>query len=144
VLEYCGVSVGRGTDTPFEILGAPYIHDIKLAYELNKIGLKGVRFVPVRFTPKSSVFANQSCAGVGIVLTDRENCDVVDIGISIGKILHRWYPEQFNFKRANLLWINKDVYEAIRADKPLEEIKALYAKDVEDFAKRREPYLLYK
>jgi uncharacterized protein YbbC (DUF1343 family) len=144
VLEYCGVSVGRGTGTPFEVLGAPYIHDIKLSHELNKLGLKGVRFVPVRFTPESSVFANQSCAGVNILLTDREHCDVVDIGISIGKILHRWYPEQFNFKRANLLWINKDVYEAIRADKPLEEIKALYAKDLEDFAKRREPYLLYK
>ncbi len=144
VLEYCGVSVGRGTDTPFEIIGAPYIHDIKLAYELNKIGLKGVRFVPVRFTPQSSVFPKQSCAGVNIILTDREHCDVVDIGISIGKILHRWYPEQFNFKRANLLFINKDVYEAIRADKPLNEIKALYAKDVEDFAKRREPFLLYK
>lgn len=144
VLEYCGVSVGRGTGTPFEVLGAPYIHDIKLSHELNKLGLKGVRFVPVRFTPESSVFPKQSCAGVNIILTDREHCDVVDIGISIGKILHRWYPEQFNFKRANLLFINKDVFEAIKADKPLDEIKKLYAKDVEDFAKRREPYLLYK
>jgi len=111
---------------------------------LNKLGLKGVRFVPVRFTPDDSVFKNQSCAGVNILLIDREHCDVVDIGISIGKILHRWYPEQFNFKRANLLWINKDVYEAIKADKPLDEIKKLYAKDLEDFAKRREQYLIYK
>lgn len=144
VLETTSVSVGRGTDTPFEILGAPYIHDLRLAYELNKIGLKGVRFVPIRFTPNDSVFKNQSCAGVNIILTDRDHCDVVDIGLSIAKILHRWYPEQFGLKKMDRLLINKQVLAAIKEDKPLDEIKKLYAKDLEDFAKRREPFLLYK
>ena len=144
VLETTSVSVGRGTDTPFEVLGAPYIHDLKLAYELNKVGLKGVRFVPIRFTPKDSVFKNQSCAGVNIILTDREHCKVVDVGISIAKILNRWYPEQFGLEKMDRLLINKKVLAAIKEDKPLEEIKKLYANDLEDFAKRREPYLLYK
>jgi len=144
VLETTAVSVGRGTDTPFEVLGAPYIHDLKLAYELNKLGLKGVRFVPIRFTPQASVFSKQSCAGVNILLTDREHCDIVDIGISIAKILNRWYPEQFGLTKMDRLLINHPVLAAIKADKPLEEIKKLYAKDLVDFAKRREPYLLYK
>ncbi len=144
VLEYCNVSVGRGTGTPFEVLGAPYIHDLKFAYELNKLGLKGVRFVPVRFTPNDSVFKNQSCAGVNFILTDRDHCDVVDIGISIAKILQRWYPEQFGIKRMDRLMLNKEVYAAIKDDKPLDEIKKLYADDLKEFTKRREPFLLYK
>ncbi|MEO7297614.1 MAG: exo-beta-N-acetylmuramidase NamZ domain-containing protein [Verrucomicrobiota bacterium] len=144
VLETTSVSVGRGTDTPFEILGAPYIHDLRLAYELNKIGLKGVRFVPIRFTPNDSVFKNQSCAGVNIILTDRDHCDVVDIGLSIAKILHRWYPEQFGLKKMDRLLINKQILAAIKEDKSLDEIKKLYAKDLEGFTKRREPFLLYK
>ncbi|MEO6184236.1 MAG: exo-beta-N-acetylmuramidase NamZ domain-containing protein [Verrucomicrobiota bacterium] len=144
VLEYCAVSVGRGTGTPFEVLGAPYIHDLKFALELNKLALKGVRFVPVRFTPDDSVFKNQSCAGVNIILTDRDHCDVVDIGISIAKILNRWYPEQFGMKKMDKLLLNQKIFAAIKEDRPLAEIKKLYAKDLEDFAKRREPYLLYK
>ncbi|MEP6663338.1 MAG: hypothetical protein ABJC04_06690, partial [Verrucomicrobiota bacterium] len=144
VLETTAVSVGRGTDTPFEILGAPYIHDLKLAFELNKLGLKGVRFVPVRFTPSESVFKNQSCAGVNIILTDRDHCEVVDIGLSIARILHRWYPDQFGLKKMDRLLLNQEVLKAIREDKPLDEIKKLYAKNLENFAKRREPYLLYK
>lgn len=144
VLETTSVSVGRGTDTPFEVLGAPYIHDLKFAYELNKLGLKGVRFVPIRFTPDASVFKGQSCAGVNIILTDRDHCDVVDIGISMAKILNRWYPEEFNLQRMDRLLINKEILNAIRDDKPLEEIKKLYADDLKEFAKRREPYLLYK
>ncbi|MDQ6633081.1 MAG: DUF1343 domain-containing protein, partial [Verrucomicrobiota bacterium] len=144
VLETTAVSVGRGTDTPFEVVGAPYIHDLKLAFELNQIHLKGVRFVPIRFTPNDSVFKNQSCAGVNIILTDRDECDVVEIGISIAKILHRWYPEQFGLKKMDRLLLNQTILKAIREDKPLEEIKKLYAKDLEEFKKRREPFLIYK
>src|SRR5437016_4452619 len=65
------VSVGRGTDTPFELVGAPYIDDVNLAAEMNRAGLSGVRFVPVRFTPKASVFRDQPCGGVYILVTDR-------------------------------------------------------------------------
>jgi len=144
MLEYCQLSVGRNTGTPFEIIGAPYIHDIKLADELNKQNLPGVRFVPIRFTPPEYIFKNQSCAGVNIILTDREKCNVIDIGISIAKILNRWYPEQFEIKKMKRLIANPATLEAIEADKPLTEIKALWDKDRADFAARREHYLLYQ
>ncbi|MGZ4972881.1 MAG: exo-beta-N-acetylmuramidase NamZ domain-containing protein [Limisphaerales bacterium] len=144
MLEYCQVSVGRNTGTPFEIVGAPYIHDMRLADELNKQNLPGVRFVPIRFTPPEYIFKNQSCAGVNIILTDRSKCNVVDIGLSIAKILNRWYPEQFEIKKMKRLIANPATLEAIQADKSLTEIKALWTKDLADFAARREHYLLYQ
>jgi len=143
LLERTSVSVGRGTGTPWEIVGAPYIHDIKLAYELNHAGLTGVRFLPVRFTPTDSVFKGQSCGGVNIVLTDRDHCNVVDVGVMMGKVLHRLYPEQFTVDKMNVLMGNKATLEAIKADKPLEEIRKLWAGDLEKFKERRAKYLLY-
>src|SRR5204863_3067342 len=85
LLETTALSVGRGTDTPFEIVGAPYIDDLKLAEELNRANLAGVRFVAVRFTPKASVYKDKTCGGVNIVLTDRDHCNVVDIGLTIAQ-----------------------------------------------------------
>ena len=66
------LSVGRGTDTPFELVGAPYIDDVKLADELNRAGLPGVGFVPIRFTPTASVHKGQPCGGVYVMLNDRD------------------------------------------------------------------------
>src|SRR5207244_7504881 len=79
LLENTELSVGRGTGTPFEVVGAPYIDDLKLAAELNKAQLKGVRFLPIRFTPTDSTFKGQTCGGVAILLLDREQCQIVDI-----------------------------------------------------------------
>src|SRR4029078_4864953 len=75
------LSVGRGTDTPFEAIGAPYIDDIRFAEELNQASLPGVHFVPVQFTPAQSIHKNQLCKGVHIILTDRYACPVVDIAL---------------------------------------------------------------
>jgi uncharacterized protein YbbC (DUF1343 family)/CubicO group peptidase (beta-lactamase class C family) len=143
MLEYCQVAVGRNTGMPFEIIGAPYIHDLRLADELNKQKLPGVRFVPIRFTPPEYIFKNQSCAGVNIILTDREKCNVVDIGISIAKILNRWYPEQFELKKMKKLIGSQAALDAIEKDLSLHNIKEIWAKDLENFKNRRQNYLLY-
>lgn len=143
LLETTALSVGRGTGTPFEVIGAPYIHDLKLAAELNQAELKGVRFVPVRFTPTDSVFKGQSCAGVNIILLDREHCEVVDIGITIAKVLHRWYPQQFGIEKFNRLLGHRATLNAIKEDKPLAEIKKLWSKDLKEFEQRRAKHLLY-
>src|SRR5256714_1997264 len=71
LLETTNVSVGRGTDTPFEVVGAPWIDGQQLAAYLNSRRTAGVRFVPVRFTPQSSVFKNEECGGVNVIITDR-------------------------------------------------------------------------
>ena len=87
------LSAGRGTDTPFEVVGAPYIDDVKLAEALNQAGLPGVSFLPIRFTPTYSVYQGQLCKGVYILLTDRDRCSVVDVGLLIAETVYRLYPE---------------------------------------------------
>jgi uncharacterized protein YbbC (DUF1343 family)/CubicO group peptidase (beta-lactamase class C family) len=143
LLERTSVSVGRGTDTPWEMIGAPYIHDIKLAWEMNHAGLPGVRFLPVRFTPRDSVFKGESCAGVSIILTDREKCNVVDVGITLAKVLNRWYPERFNVEKVDVLMGDAATLKAIQNDKPLAEIRALWEKNLTTFRERRAKFLLY-
>ena len=135
--------MGRGTGTPWDMIGAPYIHDIKLAYELNKAGLPGVRFMPVRFTPTDSVYKGQSCAGVNIVLTDREHCKVVDIGLTIGEVLNRLYPDEFKVDKMDVLMGNKATLKAIKDGKPIAEIRKSWAADLEKFKERRAKYLIY-
>jgi uncharacterized protein YbbC (DUF1343 family) len=143
ILERTAVSVGRGTGTPWEVVGAPYIHDIKLAYELNQAKLPGVRFIPVRFTPTDSVYKGESCGGVNIVLTDREHCNVVDVGITMAEVLNRFYPDDFKVDKVNVLMGNKATLEAIKENKPLKDIRKLWTADLEKFKTRREKYLLY-
>ncbi|HWD21079.1 MAG TPA: exo-beta-N-acetylmuramidase NamZ domain-containing protein [Verrucomicrobiae bacterium] len=144
LLEACRVSVGRGTGTPFEVVGAPYIDDLRLAKALNEERIDGVRFVPIRFTPNDDVFKNQSCGGVNIILTDRARCQVVDIGLAVAKILHRWYPEQFELPRMSRLLLDQPTLDAIAADKTLAQIRATWDKASRQFEERREKSLLYK
>ncbi|HEX4122180.1 MAG TPA: exo-beta-N-acetylmuramidase NamZ domain-containing protein [Verrucomicrobiae bacterium] len=143
LLEYCQISVGRGTGTPFEVIGAPYVEDEKFAEAMNREGLPGVRFVPVRFTPTDNKFKNESCGGVNIILTDREKCQVVDIGVVAAKILNQWYPDQFEVTNMSRLLGNEEALEGIENDAPLSEIRAKWSKDVDAFKERRAKYLLY-
>ena len=124
-------------------MGAPYIQDRRLAAELNAANLPGVRFIPVRFTPTDSVFKGQSCGGVSVMLTDRAQCPVVDIGILLAKVLHRFYPDQFGVEKLDVLLVHQATLEAIKADQSLAEIHALWAADRQAFAERRAKYLLY-
>jgi uncharacterized protein YbbC (DUF1343 family) len=144
LLEYCKLSVGRGTGTPFEVIGAPYIQDVRLADALNDEKLPGVRFVPIRFTPTDYKFKNENCGGVNIILTDREKCQVVDIALCIGEILNRWYPEQFDVEKMSTLVLDAPTVQAIADDKPIAEIRKQWTAKLEEFKTRREKYLLYR
>jgi uncharacterized protein YbbC (DUF1343 family) len=143
LLENCHISVGRGTGTPFEVIGAPYIDDLRLAGAMNAENLPGVRFVPVRFTPADYIFKNEACGGVNIILTDRARCRVVDIGLLAAKILHRWHPDQFQARKMESLLVDPPTLQAIQDDKPLSEIRGLWKEKTEEFTARREKYLLY-
>jgi len=137
------LSVGRGTDTPFEVAGAPYIDDVKLAEALNQAGLPGVSFLPVRFTPNYSVHQGQPCKGVYILLTDRDRCNVVDVGLLIAETVYLLYPKDFNPDQMQRLLLHPPTLEAVKADKPLTEIHALWQKDLDEFMQRRAKYLIY-
>jgi uncharacterized protein YbbC (DUF1343 family)/CubicO group peptidase (beta-lactamase class C family) len=137
------LSVGRGTDTPFEVVGAPYADDLQVADELNRSGLRGVRFVPIQFIPQSSVHQGQLCRGVSIVLTDRDGCDVVDIGLEIAEVFYRLYPSEFKPEKLEHLLVHPATLEAIKANKPLSEIRASWQNGLEQFRKTRAKYLMY-
>ena len=77
------VAVGRGTDRPFELVGAPYVREVEFAAALNSAGLPGVRFVPVRFTPTASTFKDQPCGGVSVLITDWDRLNAVDTGLTL-------------------------------------------------------------
>jgi uncharacterized protein YbbC (DUF1343 family)/CubicO group peptidase (beta-lactamase class C family) len=138
------LSVGRGTDTPFEVVGAPYIDDVKLAEELNRAALPGVSFVPIRFTPSASVHKGKECGGVYIMLNDRTKCSVVDVGLLIAKTVYRLYLKDFPVDKPKNLLLHAATLAAIKEDKQLDDIRATWRMDLVDFQQRRERYLIYK
>ena len=144
LLEMTNVSVGRGTDTPFEVIGAPWIRERELAAHLNAAGLSGVRFVPVRFTPDSSKFPNESCGGVNIVITDRATLNPLKVGIQLMCSLQALFPDDWQTKNLNRLLSSKVVTEAIIAGKSATEIEALWHESLNSFMTRRNSFLIYE
>ena len=144
LLETTNVSVGRGTDTPFEIVGAPWLDGRKLATYLNGRGLAGVRFVPVRFTPRASVFKEQECGGVNLVVTDRARFRPVRTGLEMAVALRRLYPNDWKVEDYKRLLVNDDTLERVRrADEP-EAIERAWQPTLADFRRARARALLYK
>jgi uncharacterized protein YbbC (DUF1343 family)/CubicO group peptidase (beta-lactamase class C family) len=102
--ESTNISVGRGTDTPFEHVGAPWIDGVKLADALNARQIPGARFYPVRFTPTASKFSGEECAGVFIVITDRQILRPVRVGAEIASALWKLFPGKFEIDQAARLF----------------------------------------
>ncbi len=113
-IEGTNLSVGRGTDTPFEQVGAPWIDGVRLAAELNARALPGVRFYAVSFTPTSSKYANQVCHGVSLVVTDRDRIRPVRVGLEIAAALDRLYGAQFDLEAAVTLFGSRADLERVR------------------------------
>jgi uncharacterized protein YbbC (DUF1343 family) len=144
LLETTNLSVGRGTDTPFEIIGAPWLDGQRLASYLNSRKIAGVRFVPLRFTPQSSVFKNEECGGVNLIITDRARFRPVQAGLEIAVALRRLYPAEWKIDTYLRLLANAETLEAVkRADEP-EEITRLWAGGLSEFRRARARALLYK
>ena len=144
LLETTNVSVGRGTDTPFEVVGAPWLDGRKLAAYLNGRGLPGVRFVPVRFTPRASVHKEQECGGVNLVITDRARFRPVRTGLEMAVALRRLYPNDWKVEDYKRLLVNEETLERVRrADEP-ESIVRAWAAPLAEFRRARARALLYK
>ncbi|MEM9353510.1 MAG: exo-beta-N-acetylmuramidase NamZ domain-containing protein [Planctomycetota bacterium] len=144
ILETTNVSVGRGTDTPFELIGAPWINQRELAAALNARRLPGVRFVPVRFTPDASKHAGLVCGGVNIVVTDRAAAEPIGVGLQLALELRRLYPDDWEVGSLNRLLGNQAVREEVLAGVPLEQITQGYQAGVDAFLVRRSGLLLYE
>lgn len=144
LLETTNVSVGRGTDTPFEVVGAPWIDGRALAAELNEIGVAGVRFVPIKFTPNASVFKGEMCGGVNIVITDRASFNSVKTGLTVAVALRKSYPNDWQVDRFGRLLVNAKILEALKQGASVDSLGASAKSETDEFLRRRVPYLLYK
>ncbi len=143
LIEGTNISVGRGTDTPFELVGAPWIKSRELAAYLNARGIAGVRFVPVTFTPTASNYAGQKCEGVNVILTDRNALDVPEVGIELAAALKKLYPAEYKMERMMELLANQAVYDGLVAGKDPRRIAQDWQEDLEKFETARKKYLIY-
>jgi len=144
LVEGTNVSVGRGTDTPFELLGAPWVNARELARYLNERNLSGVRFVPVSFTPTASNYAGQRCEGVNIVLLERNTLDAPELGIELASALRKLYPQNYKMDRMIEILANQPVYDAIVQGHDPRRIAQDWQEQLEKFQQLRQKYLIYK
>lgn len=144
LIEYTNISVGRGTDTPFEVVGAPWIKSRELSAYLNGRGIAGVRFVPVSFTPVASVYNGQKCEGVNIVLTERNALDAPELGIELAAALKKLYPADYKMERLAELLVNQAAYDGLVAGQDPRRIAQDWQEELEKFQLVRQKYLIYK
>jgi uncharacterized protein YbbC (DUF1343 family)/CubicO group peptidase (beta-lactamase class C family) len=144
MVEGTNVSVGRGTDTPFELLGAPWIQGRELAQHLNARNIAGVRFIATTFTPASGTYENQKCEGIYLILTERNAFDAPELGVELASALHHLYPEQYHMERMNQLLVNLSVFNAILKGEDPRRIAEDWGEAVEKFQEVRQKYLIYK
>jgi uncharacterized protein YbbC (DUF1343 family) len=143
LLEATNVSVGRGTDRPFEVIGAPWIEPRRLAAELNASRLPGVKFIPFVFTPTASTHQGNLCSGVNLLLTDRERFDSVHTGMTLISVLYKLYREKFEVDKVVRLLGNEKALAALKGGSPPATVLRDAQADVSRFLSRREKALIY-
>ena len=143
MLEGANASVGRGTDTPFELVGAPWIDAKALAAYLNVRKIQGVRFLPMDFTPLSGIFSGQVCHGVQIVLIDRQALEPAEMGVELLAALYHLSPQNSKLDGTLRLVGSRKVLESIRNGQSPARIWYDWQEGVERFKKVRAQHLLY-
>jgi uncharacterized protein YbbC (DUF1343 family) len=143
MIEGTNISVGRGTDTPFELVGAPWIEPGTLSAWLNAREIEGVRFVPIEFTPESSVYSNQKCKGVSLIVTDRDSLDAPEMGLEIAAALQHLYPSDYKIAGLDGLMRNKASLDALVAGEDPRRIAEDWQDALQKFESIRKKYLLY-
>ena len=143
LLETTNVSVGRGTDTPFEHFGAPWIDARQLARALNVAALPGLRFVATEFTPSASRFAGELCRGVQLVVVERERVKPVLAGLAFARVLRELHGTAFEFEKVDALLRNRATFEALRDGASLELIERLWDEELAAFERACAAVRLY-
>jgi uncharacterized protein YbbC (DUF1343 family) len=144
ILQAGGVSVGRGTSHPFEVLGAPWIRSEELAAYLNRRAIPGVRFEPEKFTPDSGLYKGELCQGVRVTLTGRDALESLRMGIEIAAALAKLYPGKFEVaKMIELVGNAATIMQLIVGSGPTEIVRG-WNEGLESFRETRAKYLLYQ
>ena len=143
LLEKTNMSVGRGTEAPFETVGAPYIDSRRWIEALNRLAIPGVAFEPAAFTPTLREFAGNRCHGIRLIVTDRESLDSVRLGIALLVSLRDLYPVVYDLSGALDLLANARAYESLAAGGTVDDVCATWTESLKDWHLRRQPALLY-
>lgn len=143
LLETTNLSVGRGTDKPFEMIGAPWIDGVRWAQELSRENVAGIRFVPCEFKPVSSVYANKTCQGVQIVMGMRDKVDSIQLGLALAVTLKRLYSPEWEWKKMATLLVNDELMKMLESGASVQDMLEQNKKNLEGFLKVRQKYLLY-
>jgi uncharacterized protein YbbC (DUF1343 family) len=144
LIETTNISVGRGTDTPFQYVGAPWIDGRALAHALNARLLPGIRFVPVNFIPEPPYpYANQLCHGIELVVTDRNVLDTPELGLEVASALHKLYPEQYHLDKIQTLLENRAALHDLELERDPQRIDEDWQQPLQRFEEQRKQYLLY-
>jgi uncharacterized protein YbbC (DUF1343 family) len=143
LLEATNLSVGRGTDTPFEVVGAPWIKAQDLADAMNGKDLAGVTFQPIYFTPSSSVYAGQGVGGIRIIVTDRDAIRPVTVALATGRELSTRYPGQFRPEAIQNQLVNRATMWSFLRGEPFTRIRNWAEATRASFLQRRASYLIY-
>jgi uncharacterized protein YbbC (DUF1343 family)/CubicO group peptidase (beta-lactamase class C family) len=144
MLEFTNISVGRGTETPFEVMGAPWIRERELAEAVNKAMPPGVRVLPIRFTPTSSKFPKEECGGLSFIITDWNAFRSFDLGLTLASAMHKLHPDDWKPKRWMRLLGNKKVYDRLLDGDEVAEILADIDADLAKFRERKKQYEIYE
>ena len=142
--EYANVSVGRGTDQPFEQFGAPWIDGPRLAAALNAKRIAGIRFYPIAFTPKSSKYANEECQGVFMVVTNRNALQPVRMGLEIVSALSTMFGDKFDLSTTWRLLGKPEPLERVRRGEDAATVASAWTADEARWRRLRAKYLLYR
>ncbi len=144
ILQNASVSVGRGTETPFEEFGAPWMSGEDVAGRLNERHIAGLRFVAQDFIPVAGLYAGQRCGGVAIRVMDKRAVRSMSMGMEIARVLRELYPEKFDVAKTLLLIGNAETVRELQDGMAAEQIVANWKPELEKFGAMRRKYLLYK
>jgi uncharacterized protein YbbC (DUF1343 family)/CubicO group peptidase (beta-lactamase class C family) len=144
LLEATNVAVGRGTDWPFEVVGAPWLDPHGVSQDLNALRLRGVKFEPVIFTPTGDRYMGVPCGGVRLVVTDRDGIRPVTVGLAIAKTLRARHRDQFRPEPIQNLLVNRATMWALLRNEPLDRLVVWTEIERSNFLNRRASYLIYK
>jgi uncharacterized protein YbbC (DUF1343 family) len=144
ILQNAGVSVGRGTETPFEQFGAPWMIGETVAAKLNNRHLPGLRFAAHTFIPVTGLHAGQQCSGVAVDVIEGRSVRAMSMGLAIAIILHQLYPEQFDPAKILLLIGNAETIQQLQAGVEPSRIVASWTADLQKFEAIRQKYFIYK
>ena len=144
LLENTSVSVGRGTDTPFEIVGAPWFKGREMADYLNARNIPGVRFMARRFRPTEESHKGKDCDGLDIQLVNRDALDSSRLGLELLAATLKFHPDKFTLDRKIMLLLGSDkAAELLKQGKTGSEVNESLRQELEEFRRVREKYLLY-